>query len=179
MRAFNRWGRLVAALLLALTAALVTAGVAQAGGVAPRPKWNTTRLESAYRHRLSDMKATDAWLADAELYATKLDTIIAEHKANGQDTVVLVDAVAIFRAKVNRLHTDNEAVLTRLTLNSGFDPAGKVLDKALAERTVKDAEAMLNTIEIYGNAAFVDLHKAIKDYQSMGSEHKFQEPDIP
>jgi hypothetical protein len=105
--------------------------------------------------------------------------VIAELKGKGKDTRPLEEALATFRGRIAGLEVDNTAVMTRLTVNSGFDATGKVINKGIAEQTVRDAKEMLGTISDYGDGAYVALHKAINDYYDHVAPYEFREPPRP
>lgn len=174
MRWTNGWIRLVVVLVLSV----VTLGRA-AAETAPAPNYTRGDLQRSYQHLLVDIEATETKIGDAERYATQIDEIIAQLKASGEDTKALGDAVALFRARLRSLSTENAEVRTRLTTNSGFDAGGLVIDKGVARLTVKDTKTMLTTIDGYLEAYYTGLHKAIQDYHNTGDGRKFPEPQRP
>jgi hypothetical protein len=174
MRWTNGWLRLVVALVLSV----VTLGKAFAES-APPPNYTRGDLERSYQHLLVDIAATETKLSDGERYAQQLDDIIAKLKAKGEDTTALGEAVALFRARLRSLSSENAAVRTRLTVNSGFDLGGVVVDKGVARLTVKDTKKMLATMDGYLAAYYDSLHKAIQDYHNTGEGRKFHEPAQP
>ena len=179
MRLIRSWMRLVTALVLALMAAGALGGTALAAQTAPAPKWTTGRLESSYRHTLQDLQSADQRFTDAEAYAAKLDAIVADLKGKGQDTTQLVGALAQFRAKMGQLRTENQAARAQLLASTGFDINGKVVDKGVAERSLKVTKTSLENIANYRDGAYIDLHKAIQDYHNTIPDAKFKEPTRP
>jgi hypothetical protein len=180
MRPFTGWIRLALALVLAIVAAGAMVDTAAAADTAPAPKLTTGDFERSYQHRMQDIVATERAISDGEGYAAQLDTIIAQLTAKGEDTKPLAEAVTLFRAQLGRLRTENTAVMTLLTTDSGFNLDGKVIDKGVARLTMKRTKGMLETIDGYLQASYNDLHQAIQDYHNtLGETNKFREPPRP
>jgi multidrug resistance efflux pump len=160
---FSRW---VLALMIALVAVGMSfdrAAAAPAGG-AHRPRVNA-RLAQMYRVEQLRLRVQGERLTRVDLFAGKLDTLIAKLKAKGQNTAALDQALAAFRAAIEQARTEWNAAKSTLGSHAGFGTDGKVTDADQARATLEDAHAHMQQAHALAKGAFRDLRAAFIAYR--------------
>jgi hypothetical protein len=171
---FSRW---ILALLIALVAVGMSFGSAAAAPAKPTPNPSNTALTRSYKLEQNRLKVQDVRLNNAGKYAGKIDELIAKLKAKGQDTAMLEQAVAAFRAEIVKARADWQAANAALATHGGFDAAGKVTNADQARATLKDAHGHMEQAHSIAHAAYQKLHTAVVAYRKAHREVK--EPVAP
>jgi hypothetical protein len=173
---FSRW---TLALLVALVAVGISFGSASAAPAnrPTTPKPANAALPRTYKLEQNRLMIQDIRLKNAVLHADKLDQLIARLKAKGQDTAVLEQAVAAFRADIATARAEWQAASTTLATHTGFDNNGKVTNADQARATLKDAHSHMEQTHTIARSAYQKLHTAIVAYRKAHREVK--EPLAP
>jgi len=170
---FSRW---IVALMIAIAAAGMSfnhAAAAPAGG-ADKPGANV-KLTQAYRVERLRLRVQGKRLRRADQFTRKFDALIVKLKAKAQDTSALEQALAAFRASLDRARTEWNAAQSTLDSHAGFDTNGKVTNADQAHTTLQRAHDYMEQAHMIAKAAFRDLRTAFVAFRKA---HR-NVPDVP
>jgi hypothetical protein len=172
----SRWSL---ALMIALVAVGMTFGTASAapGTQDDRPNKGNAALSRMYRVERQRLRLQDARLNRAKEHAAKIDAMIAKLKAKGKDTAALEQAVAAFRAGIDKARAEWQAASDVLTAHAGFDADGKVTNADQARATLKDAHGHMEQAHAIARDAYKSLHTAVLAYRK--AHREVHEPRTP
>lgn len=161
---FSRWAL---ALVVALAALGMTFGVAAAAPSrgTDKPARRYPRVEAAYKVQQQRLKLQGDRLDLAGTHADKVDALIAQLKAKGQDTSALEQALAAFRAAIERARAEWQAASDVLASHAGFGDDGKVTDAEQARATLDSAHGHMQQVHQIIHAANQALRAALVDYR--------------
>ncbi len=130
---------------------------------------NQFRVEKAQPNRLAQEQK---WLSQQQTHldkangvVAKVQTYIANQKAQGQDTSSLEAALATYQQQLAAAQASHTTAANVLAAHAGFDNSGKVTNPALARQTLTDAQQALSDAHITLMQAGADLRKALNDYR--------------
>lgn len=130
---------------------------------------NQFRVEKAQPRRLD---REQKWLSEQQTnldrangVVAKVQTYIANQKANGQDTSSLEVALATYQQQLAAAQSSHTTAANVLATHAGFDNNGNVTNPDLARQTLTDAHQALSNAHITLVQAGTDLRKALNDYR--------------
>ena len=98
---------------------------------------------------------------------TNVQTLITKANAAGEDTTILVAALAVYQSQVATAENSHTIASSILAAHYGFDDSGNVTNPITARLTVDDAHQSLNICRDVLLQAGHDLSKAISDWRKI------------
>ncbi len=126
----------------------------------------TTALERIYAREQEWLKRQADVLAKADTIAGKAQALIDKAKEKGLDVGKLQAALNAFEAQIAKAQRLHDRAAGILGAHEGFDSNGKVTDRVLALKTVKDAGNDLRSCHQTLVDAGKDLRDAIRDWRA-------------
>jgi septal ring factor EnvC (AmiA/AmiB activator) len=146
--------KITSTILVALTALVtafglmafspVTPVLAQNSGISLQPKQQDySRLEEIYQREQTALAKLEGLLSKGEDAISRVEVLIDRGNANGLDTSVLSAALSTFESSLATAQSAFNSASTILASHTGFNGSGKVMDRAEALQTLKEAGAAL------------------------------------
>jgi len=170
---FSRW---VLALVIAMVAVGLNFGHAAAAPAsgAAKPGANV-KLTQMYRAAQLRLRVQGERLRRVDLFAGKLDALVAKLQARGQDTAALEQALASFRASIEQARAEWNAAKSILDSPAGFGTGGKVTDADQARATLQAARGHMEQAHAIAKGALRELRAAFVAYRK--AHHRV--PQVP
>ncbi len=146
--------KIASTILVALTAVVTAFGLiafspvtpvsAQSSGFSVQPKQQDySKLEELYQREQTALAKLEGFLSKGEEAIGRVESLIDRGNANGLDTSVLSAALSTFESSLAAAQSAFNSASTILASHAGFNGSGKVMDRAEALQTLKDAGAAL------------------------------------
>ncbi len=126
----------------------------------------TVILEKAFATEQNRLGVQQANLDKTGAVVTRVQTLIDNAKAKGQDTSALESALATFQSQVANARSAHATAASILTTHDGFNPNGKVTNVTTAKQTVLDARQALKEAAGILTQAVKDLRTAVQDWRN-------------
>jgi hypothetical protein len=156
--------------LVAVVAGLftfVTPVYASTGTPATPPTAVDKYLMARYKSEVSWLATQQTNLDKTAAVITKVQTLISKAAAAGEDTTVLVAALAVFQSQVATAENSHTTASSILAAHYGFDDSGNVTNPVTARLTVDDSHQALNICRDVLLQAGRDLTKALNDWHKI------------
>jgi hypothetical protein len=146
-------------------------------GIVPVSARDNTRLEQIWARSQTAYQRQGNRLAKAEEFLTRAQSLIDKANQKGWDTSaiqVALDAFAAVIPAAQAAHAPGAAIIAD---HNGFNPNGKVIDRAAAIETVKTLVQVLKNTRLAMNGTGQALREAVKAFRA---DHKpTQSPITP
>ncbi len=126
----------------------------------------TVVLEKAFAAEQNRLGIQQANLDKTGALVTRVQTLIDDAKARGEDTSALERALATFQSQVANARSAHATAASILSTHDGFNPNGKVTNVTTARQTVLDARQALKGAADILTQAVKDLRAAVQAWQS-------------
>ena len=130
--------------------------------------WDAARstvLEKAFAAEQNRLGIQQANLDKTNTLVARLQTLIDDAKAKGEDTSALENALATFQSQVANARSAHATAASILSTHAGFNPAGKVTGVTAARQTVFDARQSLQNAGSILTQAVKDLKSAVQAWR--------------
>ncbi len=166
----------LAALVLAIGLAALPASSASAAGlhdettppanmVVPVQIWDYARLEQIWARAQAVYQRQDDWLAKADEFFTKAQSLIDRANQKGWDTSAVqaaLDALAAVIPAVRAAHVPGAAIIAS---HNGFSADGKVTDRAASIETTKALIQVLENTHAAVNGTGQAMREAVRAFR--------------
>ncbi len=160
----------LAALVLAIGAAAILPAGASAAAlnddpIPPAAKADNIRLENTWARLQAIYQREGNRLAMADEFIAKVQALIDRANQKGWDTSLVQEALNAFASVIpaaQAAHDRGEAIIAN---HEGFNPVGKVIDRAEAINTVRSLAQVLKDTRAAMNGTGRALREAIRDFR--------------
>ncbi len=125
----------------------------------------TAVLEKAFAAEQNRLGVQQSNLDKTGATVTRVQTLIDNAKARGEDTSALEAALATFQTQVSSARSAHATAAGILSNHEGFNPNGKVTDVTAAKQTVLDARQSLKEAADILTQAVRDLKTAVQAWR--------------
>ncbi len=127
--------------------------------------FRSTVLEKAFTAEQNRLGVQQANLDKTNTLVTRVQSLIDNAKAKGEDTSALESALATFQSQVGNARSAHATAASILSTHAGFNPNGKVTDATAAKQTVLDARQALQNAATQMTQAVQDLKSAVQAWR--------------